>query len=209
MIVNDDLIAKNLLASDVVAGDTDLDGVLDVGESWTYNVTYEITQGDLDNRGLTDGVDDNILTNTVVVTSDEGIGGNARETVELEYSPGLTVSKTLTVGDGTVDEAGDVINYNIRIENTGNITLTEVTVVDPLFGGELVVTAADPGVDQDGLDPGEVWQFNRSVTVSQADLDDRTLGLDGIQDGTLTNTVTVEAATNLGTVVGTEASTDV
>ena len=44
-------------------------------------------------------------------------------------NPDGTVSATLEV-----DEAGDVISYEITVENTGNTTLTGVNVDDPLTG---------------------------------------------------------------------------
>jgi hypothetical protein len=52
--------------------------------------------------------------------------------------PNLKVTKTATVTRGNIDEVysfvGDVINYNIRVENTGYMTILNIVVKDPLTG---------------------------------------------------------------------------
>ena len=37
-------------------------------------------------------------------------------------------------GNALADALGDVLNYTVTVTNTGNVTLTGVTVVDPLTG---------------------------------------------------------------------------
>ena len=55
----------------------------------------------------------------------------------LAQSPALSIEKTVTGVDGdttppfSVDAAGDVISYSILVTNTGNQTLTGVSVSDP------------------------------------------------------------------------------
>ena len=74
-----------------------------------------------------------------------------------------------------VDAAGDVINYRITVDNTGNVTLTGITVTDTL---DPTVTAVLDGgfnigdLDDDGnLDTNETWTYSASYMVTQADLD--------------------------------------
>jgi hypothetical protein len=46
------------------------------------------------------------------------------------------MTKTALVADGgNADNAGDVINYTIKLSNVGNVALTGVTVTDPLLQG--------------------------------------------------------------------------
>ena len=57
----------------------------------------------------------------------------------LVYNPSLAIDKVflnVTGGDGNTlaDAVGDVLNYTVTVTNTGNVTLTGVTVVDPLTG---------------------------------------------------------------------------
>ena len=65
-------------------------------------------------------------------------------------------------GDALADAAGDVLNYTVTVTNTGNVTLTGVTVVDPLTGQNISGVTLAPGASQ---------TFNTSYTLTQADLD--------------------------------------
>ena len=81
-------------------------------------------------------------------------------------------------GDALADAAGDVLNYTVAVTNTGNVTLTGVTVVDPLTGQNI------SGVT---LAPGATQTFNTSYTLTQADLDGAgNAGGDGDIDNTAT-----------------------
>ena len=65
-------------------------------------------------------------------------------------------------GDALADAVGDVLNYTVTVTNTGNVTLTGVTVVDPLTGQNISGVTLAPGASQ---------TFNTSYTLTQADLD--------------------------------------
>ena len=68
-----------------------------------------------------------------------------------------------------VNGAGDVITYTVEVENTGNVTLTGITLAsDP----DMVFTLVSGDTDADGqLDVDETWVFEGSYTVTQADMD--------------------------------------
>jgi len=59
--------------------------------------------------------------------------------------PTVTVSKIATVSnadgsvdsDGVIDSAGDSIYYTLSATNTGDTTLSEVTVIDPLISASM------------------------------------------------------------------------
>jgi len=61
-----------------------------------------------------------------------------------------------------VSKAGDVITYTLTVTNTGNVTLTNVQVTDPLTG-------LDQNVGT--LIPGQSVQRTTSYTVKQSDVD--------------------------------------
>jgi uncharacterized membrane protein len=66
--------------------------------------------------------------------------------------------------DGLTDE-GEVINYTFTVKNTGNVTLTNITVSDPLVtvsGGPLASLA--PGAS-------DSTTFTAAYTITQADID--------------------------------------
>jgi uncharacterized repeat protein (TIGR01451 family) len=78
-------------------------------------------------------------------------------------SPSIDVRKRADVT--AIDEVGDVINYTIDVENTGDVDLTNIRVTDSLIP-DLTLTSGD--TDQDGvLDVGETFRFTGSYTVTQ------------------------------------------
>ena len=103
----------------------------------------------------------------------------------IALDPELTIDKIVTdvagAGpDGTVDAAGDIITYKLVVTNTGNQTLTDVTVVDPLTG-------TDHGPVT--LAPGAVLTLtDLTYTVTQADID-----TNGGGDGDIDNTATADS----------------
>lgn len=185
-------------ALDVASGD-DGNGVLDVGEEWVFKGSYQVTQEDIDNRGNFDGPDadtlnDNIIRNTVNVTTetiDQTVSGIGDANVEVDYRPVVLLQKTQTLynpdgsldADGAIDQAGEVIQYSLSAQNAGNVTLSNVTVVDPLIAASLdkngdgVVDVQDSdGGDANGnglLDVGETWLFSGEYQVKQSDIDQR------------------------------------
>jgi hypothetical protein len=81
-----------------------------------------------------------------------------------------------------------VIGYTYRVTNSGNVTMTNVTINDahigygtlPVPGNEAIFTDAAPfgnSVDAatngswDTLAPGDVIEFTSTYTVVQADID--------------------------------------
>ena len=69
-------------------------------------------------------------------TSDDPntVAANDPTVVSITSTPSLEVEKSLIItdnGDG-VTGVGDIARYTITVQNTGNITLNNVTVVIPL-----------------------------------------------------------------------------
>ncbi|MDY5132094.1 hypothetical protein R6G99_11540, partial [Actinotignum timonense] len=65
-------------------------------------------------------------------------------TTPLPAAGALTVSKTATP-PATI-AAGEHVRYSIDVRNTGNVTLSGVTITDPLLGGELgTIATLAPG----------------------------------------------------------------
>ena len=165
---------------------TNGDGLLDVGETWTYTAAYDVTQADMDNGGEVDSA--LTIANLVSVSTDQGAGGSAGANVTVSQAPIITLAKTASVPGGTADSAGEVIAYAITVSNTGNMTLTDVVVTD---AGVTNLAAVD--IDEDGfndgdgngdgkLDVGETWSYTAEHTVTAAEL---------AAGGTLTNTASV------------------
>ena len=74
-------------------------------------------------------------------------------------NPSLNITKDASVPGGTVDVAGEVISYTITVANTGNQTLTGVTVTDP-YADPGIVRGPDVVGDNDAdLEVGETWTY--------------------------------------------------
>ncbi|OOG79363.1 hypothetical protein B0E43_00010, partial [Algoriphagus sp. A40] len=76
------------------------------------------------------------VLNTALVEGDspdeEDPTDETEEETPIERNPSIQIVKT--DNDALVDGAGDVITYTLTVTNTGNVTLTNVMVKDPLTG---------------------------------------------------------------------------
>ncbi len=166
-------VVDPLTGTNVVIGD------IGVGETVETAASYAITQADLDTQGGGDGD----IDNTATADSNETAPVEDSEAVELVYNPLMSIDKIVvgvdSTGNGMADAVGDVIDYNIVVTNTGNVTLTGVTVVDPLTGTNVVI--GDIGV-------GETVETAASYAITQADLDTQ-----GGGDGDIDNTATADS----------------
>ena len=105
------------------------------------------------------------------------------ETAIATQSPSINLVKTGTYVDNAptgVYNAGDQITYAFTVTNTGNVTLTNVTVTDPkvTVSGVPVATMIPGAVDNS--------TFTATYTLVQADID----------AGTFTNTATATGTFN-------------
>jgi uncharacterized repeat protein (TIGR01451 family) len=168
-------------------------GKLDVGETWTYTATHTVTQAEM-NSG-TDIV--NLATGDTAQTDAKSDDAST----PVIQKPSLTIAKTAVIADGHADHAGDVIHYSVVVDNTGNIDLHNVVVVDTFEGGVPIIldtnhstlTTADDAVltgDTNGdgvLGVNETWTYKYDHVVTQNELDTR--GIDG--DNSLDNVASV------------------
>ncbi|MBU3694469.1 MAG: DUF11 domain-containing protein, partial [Rhodocyclaceae bacterium] len=150
------------------------------GESKTYDSTYVLTQNDLDTKG---GGDMDI-DNTATADSNETDPVSASAEAPLTFVPAMTIDKVFTGvtggnGNALADFAGDVLNYKVYVTNTDSVTLTNVTVKDPLTGQDL------SGIS---IAPGETKVFESTYVLKQSDLDDK-----GGGDGDIDNTATADS----------------
>jgi uncharacterized repeat protein (TIGR01451 family) len=118
-------------------------GVLDIGESWTYSGTYIVTQQMFDNYGNGVPVPDGIIYNTATATVAEMAqpkSASAEVGMLVDYS--IDIQKT---PDLQTILSGGTAGFNIVVTNTGEVTLTEVVVSDPLGGGTVNIGTLAPG----------------------------------------------------------------
>jgi gliding motility-associated-like protein/uncharacterized repeat protein (TIGR01451 family) len=157
-------------------GDTDGDGKLDLTEIWIYTGTYAITQTDIDageviNQAKAKANDP--LGNPVIDLSDESSVLEDDPTItELCQNPVIAIVKTGVFNDENQDECanvGETISYTFTVTNEGNVSLSNVTVTDPM-----IATISGPSGDTDGdgqLDVTETWVYTGTYVINQVDID--------------------------------------
>ncbi|HEX8665748.1 MAG TPA: hypothetical protein VF744_17160 [Beijerinckiaceae bacterium] len=175
-------VTDSLASLTFAGGDADNDGKLDVDETWTYTASYTVTQADIDNGGVVaPGL---ARVNTATADAAQTAPETSSASVAIVQDPDLAITKTADVT--LVDGAGDVINYTVVVDNTGNMTLTGVSVSDSLAS----LTLASGDTDNDGkLDLDETWTYTGSHTVTQAEMD---------TGGTIANTASVTTGQGAG-----------
>jgi uncharacterized repeat protein (TIGR01451 family) len=138
--------------------------------------TYTVTQNDVDNGGT---IDNTATANGTDPSNNPVTDNDSTSTPIAAGSAALTVTKTatLTTDNGTVGQAdaNDVITFAVSVQNTGTLTITGLTVNDPMGGGALTCTPTT-------LAPNVTATCNSyTYTVTQNDVDN---------GGTIDNTAT-------------------
>lgn len=148
---------------------------INVGQTATCQASHVVTQQEFD---------DQVITNVAVATGDPEFGqlGTLSDTVTLTgpgRNPGISIVKNPK--NGTYAAAGQTINYTFEVRNTGDVTLSNVAVTDPLL--------PTLNCTQAGLAPDGVLSCSASYSVTQDDVD----------NGSIVNTATVNAVDPINT----------
>uniref|UniRef100_UPI0013D9A6DF DUF7507 domain-containing protein n=1 Tax=Sphingobacterium luzhongxinii TaxID=2654181 RepID=UPI0013D9A6DF len=173
-----------LSGSLVRTGDSESDGVLSVGEKWIYTVSYIVTQSTIDNGKN--------IVNTFVFNASElesPVSDDATTTIQQNTGISIVKSHNLpTSSDCYGLKIGDKITYTFVVKNTGNVSLSNVTVTDalPRIGA---ITSTESG----NLAPGATRIFTAEYVVDQND----------INVGSIRNTASVKGTAPSGAVTGT------
>ncbi len=164
---------KCAAAPTLTAGDANADSKLQLAETWVYGCSHTVTQAEVDAGGN--------LSNTVTVDSVESAPATSTLNIPVAQSPSIHVVKSSTTV--SVTAAGQVVPYTFTVTNTGNVTLTGITISDPNCGAAPTLSGGDTNVDSK-LQLAETWVYGCSRTVTQAEVD---------AGGNLSNTVTVDS----------------
>jgi uncharacterized repeat protein (TIGR01451 family) len=145
------------------------------GASTTCTATYAVTQADVDagtvtNTATAQGTPPGSSTPVVSAPSDA--------VVTIPPGPAIALLKTAT--PTVVTKAGDTVSYSFAVTNTGNTTLSNISVGETAFSGTGTMSAISCPVTT--LAPGASLTCTATYAVTQADVD----------AGTVTNTATAQ-----------------
>jgi uncharacterized repeat protein (TIGR01451 family) len=174
-------------------GDGDADD-LAIGATATSTLAYTIKQSDV-NLGRVNNIAD-AAGNT---KSNDEIIGKASRTVALARRAAIDLVKTagaiVDANQDGIDSPGDTVNYTYTVKNTGNVTLSNLQLVDDQATANgiasIVLRNADDTIATT-LDPNQVVTGTYTETLTQADID----------AGRLTNIAIIEGTPPTGTTPG-------
>lgn len=189
--VFDNRISGTILCHDSVGNTVPLN----VGASATCTANYSVTQADLDADSVTNTAAAQAIFAPLSPTPTTIQSPATAVTVSGAPTPALTVAKTVTAGPNPA-AVGNVLTYQITTTNSGNQTLSVITVSDPLVPALSCTIAGNPAPPNIILMPTDVLICTGSYTVTQTDVDSQTL----------TNTATVTGLSPQGAAVSQTAS---
>ncbi len=169
-----------LVTGTVVKSGGNEDNLLEQGETWTYSVTKQI-----------DPADAVSITNVATVTAEDDDGETVSDTDDATVDvASLSLDKSVqsvknadgsTDVDGVVDTSGDVVTYQFVVSNTGNVSLTNVTLTDYFEDDAPIVlddspddpnlTIVESGLQNGILDVGETWTYTLRHVVTADELE--------------------------------------
>jgi uncharacterized repeat protein (TIGR01451 family) len=150
---------------------------LDPGEEWAYTCNVTFCAGE--SVTPDSGVDEvgaacypspspsvcQDVTNVGKVTAKDPRGKTLRATARVFVDlirPGITVDKK---ADRTVAPAGAKVNFTIKVKNSGNTPLANITVDDSQPACVLSTPTGDNG--NNILDPGERWVYSCAMPITE------------------------------------------
>lgn len=175
---------------------------LKVGEAVTFKATFTVTQEEIDAGGVSNSA--SVTANDPQNNSISDSTDNAVENVIVQ-SPSISVNKTASVGhmQDTEDETttGDTINYTITVSNTGNVTLSDISITDLLTDGnnQTLSLTTPNSFASFVLAPGITEIIQASYIIEQSAAD----------SGSVNNTASVNATTPDNTTVSDAMSSPV
>ncbi|MEB2780293.1 gliding motility-associated C-terminal domain-containing protein, partial [Algoriphagus sp. C2-6-M1] len=176
----------NVTLTDVMVTDplTGLDqnvGTLVPGASTAVDTDYVVTQGDMDAGSI---------LNTALTTGDAPGDEDPSDDdqVETPVIVAQAIQLVKTADQTEVKEIGQVITYTLTVTNTGNVTLTDVTITDPMTGFDKNIGT---------LLPGEVKAEQTSYTVTDEDLQRESILNVAVVKATLPNEEIIEDEDNV------------
>jgi hypothetical protein len=175
------------------SGDTGTDGIFAIGETWSYQITYTLTQADVNNAAAGVGLLAGAVSNTVSVavedpkgdpavidpaiasdpTDDRTLTATSTMTIDKQVAISTDGGTTFTAAVGTEElNVGDQVRYSYVVTNTGTVTLSNINIEETAFTGEGGIASIVPLTGPATLAPGaSVTIGANDYTLTQTDID--------------------------------------
>ncbi|SDJ09592.1 conserved repeat domain-containing protein [Frankineae bacterium MT45] len=165
--------------------------------STTCTATYTATQADVDHGSI----DNSAVANVVGPAGQSVASDPSTAHVTAAPTPALTVSKS--ANPTSVTAAGDRVTYSFLVTNTGNVTLTALSVADTFTApaGPPPAVTCPPTA----LAPGLTATCTSTYPVTQADIDNGRIDNSAIASGTDPSGAIVNSAASIATVTAAAA----
>uniref|UniRef100_UPI0028D0D76B beta strand repeat-containing protein n=1 Tax=uncultured Frigoribacterium sp. TaxID=335377 RepID=UPI0028D0D76B len=137
-------------------------GTLAPSQQVTATATYTLRQSDVDAGAVA-----NAATGTAAPPTGAAVSQTRSATVPITPTGALVVTKTGTASGAA--GVGSTVTYDFTVRNSGNVTLTQVALVDARAGVS-APTVTWPG-PAGTLTPGQTATARATYTITQADVD--------------------------------------
>jgi hypothetical protein len=140
------------------SGDTNTDGILDPGETWSWTVLGVVVNADTTFTATGHGLDP--LLNDITFPADQ----DEQDSVSVDVINPTTVTTITSSADSVL--SGSSVTLTVTEENDGDVDLTGAHV-DVDNGVGTLSAPPTSGDDGDGvLEPGETWSWDVDVVVN-------------------------------------------
>ncbi len=138
------------------------------GDQMTCTAGYTAEQADVDNHDL-----DNPLVNearaSAIASNGTAVSDDSSAQVPAIQNPALTIDKSAE--PGRFSGAGQTVTYRFLLTNTGNVTLSNATVVEGEFTGTGSLSAIECPSGASSMAPGARVTCQATYDLTQADVD--------------------------------------
>ncbi|WP_420322428.1 DUF7507 domain-containing protein [Flagellimonas sp.] len=181
---------ENILLEDLFLGITlseptnrsiNNDNILDVGEQWNYNLTYPITQEDIDrtfveNQAMVTAYQVNQpdafvtdLSHETQYDADAPTNISVSEAC-MNTSAGIGLIKRGILVDTNNDSCAESIQYTFIVANLGNLPLEGIVLRDDLLEDSIEGPLSGDENENGLLDANETWEFSALYSITTDDI---------------------------------------
>ncbi len=159
--------------------------------------SYRATQADIDHGSI----HDEAIATAASPRDIPVISLPATATVTVTQTPGISLAKS--ADPSTVTDAGDTVAYTFAVSNTGNVTLSDLSVADVQMAPAGSLTSG-PTCPAGAVAPGTTVDCSGSYVATQADIDNGFINDTATATATAPDRIPITSASSSATVTATQ-----